>query len=132
MARSQFTEEELETGIFRPSKLDPVVKEPTPTTIYYTIDGEHDYFFNGYPVLTQDGQTAFAKKDGNSFYVKSNGGQLADPRGLYESDLYRRVGDVSVLSWKQVSPKAFEYYIAYLKNANKSHYHNASREIFNG
>ena len=122
MAREQFTEQELDKGIFRPKQDEDIQQdEVLPEIVFFTIDAK---------LLDEDGPKAYAKKSGTRFYVKSNGGQLADPRGLYESDLYKRVGDTPTWRWKQVNAKVFDFYLAYLKTANKSHYHNASREMF--
>ena len=129
MVREQFSETE---GIYRPRNHEPVQNSVLSSVVFYTTTGKHDRLVNEFPVLNEDGPTAYAKKDGQKFYVKSNGGQLADPRGLYENDLYKRVGDTPVWTWKRVNPRTFDFYVAYLKSANKSHYHNASREMFNG
>lgn len=131
MARDQFTEDELDRGIFRPKTEEPIQdSEPLPDTIFYTTKGKQEFFVDGLPVISEDGPNAYAKQNGTRYFVKSNGGQLADPRGLYENDLYKRVGDTNIWTWRQVNSKAFNFYVAYLNTANKSFYHNASREMF--
>lgn len=127
MARETFTEEELNSGIVQSKKKDSVESlsnQPAdvenPTIVAYTLQGKE---------ISVDDKTAYAKKDGNKLYVKSNGGILYDPRGLYSTDLHKKVGDRSIWSWKRVGIRAFEYYFAYLQKGNKSHYINASREI---
>lgn len=101
--------------------------------LVYTITGKQDDYVDGFPVLTseknEESNLAYAKQKNNKFYIKSNGGRLLDPCGMYEADLYKKIGDMNYARWVLVSPKTFNYYLKYLQTKNKSYYHNAMREI---
>lgn len=130
MAREKFTDEELNSGIFRPDKTKHTpLQQKTPNIIVYTVNTKEDRKSNE-TIQDVNSNLAYAKKDGKRYFVKSNGGQLADPRGLYENDIYKRIGDQAVWRWREVSPKVFDLYLAYLRTANKSYYRNAARETF--
>jgi len=137
MSRDSIREEELNECIFQPQL------ESTPTesadllhqqeTVVYTTADHADGIWDDKPILLPEKEGsdhAFAKRSGNIFWAKSDGAQLADPFGLYDKDLYRKVGDQNVFRWMKVSPKVFDLYVAYLGSKNKLYYNNAGREMF--
>jgi len=131
MAREKFTEEELKNSVFAPMGDDNTEKRDT-SLVVYTIYGKHeDLDEKGYPIIfDEDSDNAYAKKEGDKFFIKSNGSRLADPLGIYgTTDLYKRVGDHFVWKWRSTSPKIFNLFITFLKTKNKSYYLNATREM---
>jgi len=130
MAREKFTEEELGNAVFTTAEHNK--KEKQNKITIYTIYGKHEIIdTEGYPVIfDENSDNAYAKKEGDKFFIKSNGSRLADPLGIYGgTDLNKKIGDHSVWKWRSTSPKIFELFIRFLKTKNKSYYLNATREM---
>lgn len=130
MSRQKFSDDELADNIWQPDLEKEMESIETPTVIAYTIPDKSDGEVNGnHIILDETSDFAYAKRNGREFFVKSNGGQLSDPFGLYDRDIYRRVGDHATWRWRRTSPKVFEFYLAYLRTKNKVYFRNAEREM---
>ena len=127
MRRTNFTDDQLSKGIAS-SKTEETTASLSDTPKDTSLERIEIYSLNGKVVKEHD-KEAYAKKQGEKRYVKSDGGTIYDPRGLYSNDIYKKVGNESVWKWKRVGIPAFDSYIAYLERGNKSHYHNACREM---
>lgn len=130
--REKFTNEEINKNIFRQNNKEDESENTKSDKTIFTIIGKEEVLVDGMPIIfNEKSKFAYAKKENNKFYIKSNGSQLYDPTGLYGGyDPYKRVGDESFWKWRQVNSKTFDFFVRFLKTKNKSYYLNAARETF--
>lgn len=89
------------------------------------------------PILSKDSDRVFAKivtlDNKSKYYIKTGTyGKIFNPIGLYsegkESHFLSKIGK-KAWNFKEVSPKVFDLYIAFLKTKNLAWLNNAEREL---
>ncbi len=138
----RITPEELLAGMFvqRPVKKATTQSEEK-TVICYTLQGmTKDKDSNGNTLSNDDSSKinkgglclAYAKQvsEGGKafFYIMSDKQNLYNP--VDSEHKKNKVKGVDRWQWQLVSPKAFAYYLAFLKTRNEYQLRNAEREFF--
>lgn len=107
-------------------------------TLYFTLDGSQETYFDNIPLRNQDDNLVYAKKyrkiDGSYKYMikLANNGKLYNPISIYGEEKTNTFLDSvckSSTKFKTVNEKAFNFYIQFLTSKNIAYYHNAEREV---
>ena len=106
--------------------------------VLYTILGSHSFKDQDEFPITQDANSAFAKKKILSdnkirYFIKVGAyGRPYDPMGMYsenQGNKFLTKAGKNLFEFKEVNEKVFTYYITFLKTKNKAWLNNTEREM---
>lgn len=99
--------------------------------MYLTILGKQEYKTNeGFPCVSKDAKTVYAKRENNRTYILKNSEGLFDPMDPYgNNDPNKTRNGINIWNFKEVKENTFYYYCRYLSTVNKSWLLRAQREI---
>lgn len=109
-------------------------------SVYYTIVGQQDGFVESFPIKNNEDHNVYAKKitrkdRSTKYLIKIDGSaKLVNPLSVTDeqtgADLF--VNDVCRTNkrFREVNPKAFEWYLKFLSTKNIAWLYNAERESY--
>jgi len=108
------------------------------TTSYYTLIGDHDTLDkNDQPIANSESKKVLAKKveyeNRTKYYIKvGTYGKIYNPIGLYSeghaNKFLSKIGK-KAFEFQEVNPKAFDFYLSFLRTKNLAWLNNAEREM---
>lgn len=119
-------------------KINENKEEPKITEIYYTLYGDHDGTYNGFPILENDNPDKVHAKevftDENNYYFIKVGldGRLYNPLNIFtgaETFTPKKRQGQQMWKLKKVKREIFFKYIQFLNTRNIAYLKNAEREV---